>query len=51
MRTSYQIHLILKGEEKPTKDERAAVSRFAIAANKMIAAPKTLAHKATHPKP
>jgi hypothetical protein len=51
MTTSYQIHLILKGEEKPTKDERAAMSRFAIAANKMLAAPKTLANTTTHPKP
>ena len=51
MTTSYQIHLILKGEEKPTKDERAAMSRFAIAANKLLAAPKAQADTTTHPKP
>lgn len=51
MRTSYQIHLILKGEERPTKEERASVARFAIAANKMLAAPKSPAHTTTHPKP
>jgi hypothetical protein len=51
MRTSYQIHLILKGEERPTKEERASMARFAIAANKLLAAPKTLAHTTAHPKP
>jgi hypothetical protein len=51
MRTSYQIHLILKGEERPTKQELSSMARFAIAANKMLAAPKTLAHTTTHPKP
>jgi hypothetical protein len=51
MTTSYRIHLILKGEERPTKDERAAMSRFAIAANKLLAAPKAQADTTTHPKP
>jgi hypothetical protein len=51
MTTSYRIHLILKGEERPTKDERAAMSRFAIAANKMLAAPKPAPDTTTHPKP
>lgn len=49
MTTSYRIHLILKGEEKPTKEERAAMARFAIAANKMLAAPKTAPDTTTHP--
>jgi len=49
MTTSYRIHLILKGVERPTKDERAAMSRFAIAANKLLAAPKSTANTTTHP--
>lgn len=51
MTTSYRIHLILKGEERPTKEERASMARFAIAANKLLAAPKSPAHTTTHPKP
>lgn len=51
MTTSYRIHLILKVEERPTKDERASMARFAIAANKLLAAPKSQAETTTHPKP
>ena len=51
MTTSYRIHLILTGRERPTKEERASVARFAIAANKMLAAPKSAPDKTTHPKP
>jgi hypothetical protein len=51
MTTSYRIHLILKGEERPTKEERASMARFAIAANKLLAAPKPQADTTTHPKP
>jgi hypothetical protein len=51
MTTSYRIHLILKGEERPTKDERASMARFAIAANKMLAAPKSTPDTTIHPKP
>jgi len=51
MTTAYRIHLILKGEERPTKDERASMARFAIAANKMLAAPKPTPDTTTHPKP
>jgi len=51
MRTSYQIHLILKGEKRPTKEERASMARFAIAANKLLAAPKSAPNTTTHPKP
>ena len=51
MTTSYRIHLILKGEERPTKDERASVARLAIAANKLLAAPKSTPETTTHPKP
>jgi len=51
MTTSYRIHLILTGRERPTKEERASVARFAIAANKLLAAPKSAANNITHPKP
>lgn len=51
MTTSYRIHLILKSEERPTKEERAAMARFAIAANKLLAALKTAPNTTTHPKP
>ncbi len=51
MTTSYRIHLILTGRERPTKKERASVARFAIAANKLFAAPKSAANNNTHPKP
>ena len=51
MRTSYEIHLILTGRERPTKHERASVARFAIAANKLLAAPKSAPETTTHPKP
>ena len=51
MTTSYRIHLILTGRERPTKHERASVARFAIAANKMLAGPKSAPETTTHPKP
>jgi hypothetical protein len=51
MTTSYRIHLILTGRERPTKHERASVARFAIAANKLLAAPKSAPETTTHPKP
>jgi hypothetical protein len=51
MTTSYRIHLILKGEERPTKDERASMARFAIAANKLLACDPSAPKTTTHPKP
>ena len=51
MRTSYEIHLILTGRERPTKHERASVAQFAIAANKLLACAPSAPNNATHPKP
>ena len=51
MTTSYRIHRILTGRERPTKEERASVARFAIAANKMLACAPSALNNTTHPKP
>ncbi len=51
MTTSYRIHLILTGRERPTKEERASVARFAIAANKMLACAPSAPNNTTHLKP
>lgn len=51
MITSYRIHLILTGRERPTKEERASVARFAIAANKMLACAPSAPNNTSCPKP
>lgn len=51
MTTSYRIHMILTGRELPTKEERASVARFAIAANKLLACAPSALNNTSHPKP